>query len=123
MSGRSFLPLVTNKATDWQNEVYIQISESQVGRVIRTQRWKYSVSNKSIDPVTVYQEEFLYDLEADPYELTNLIELKSHREVKEYLRERLLDYIRRVEGETPEIRSAAEVESGQRKVLPADMGY
>ncbi|QGH35966.1 sulfatase-like hydrolase/transferase [Gracilibacillus salitolerans] len=128
LSGRSFLPLVTNKDIDWKNEVFIQISESQVGRAVRTQRWKYSVSNLSLHPAehdkaSVYQEEFLYDLEADPYELTNLIELKSHREVKERLRERLLDFIRKVEGETPEIRGAAEVESGQRKVLPEEISY
>ncbi|MGN8644866.1 sulfatase-like hydrolase/transferase [Gracilibacillus sp. HCP3S3_G5_1] len=126
LSGQSFLPLVTNKDTKWKNEVFIQISESQVGRAIRTKRWKYSVSNYSLNPAeyetaSVYQEEFLYDLEADPYELTNLIELKSHRKVKEYLRERLLDYILKIEGEKPEIQTVTEVESGQRKVLTEEI--
>ena len=30
-------------AKDWAQEVFIQISETQVGRAIRTKRWKYSV--------------------------------------------------------------------------------
>nr|WP_245780724.1 sulfatase/phosphatase domain-containing protein [Gracilibacillus orientalis] len=128
LSGQSFLPLVNNKDTEWKNEVFIQISESQVGRAIRTKRWKYSVSNLSIDPVehdkaSIYQEEFLYYLEADPYELTNLIELKSHSKVKEHLRESLVDYILKVEGETLVIQSVTEMESGQRKVLFKEIDY
>jgi hypothetical protein len=80
---------------DWPKEVFIQISEAQVGRAIRTKRWKYSVSapdkhgfkNSGSER---YAEAFLYDLQADPYELTNLIGLESHREVADRLRGRLI---------------------------------
>jgi arylsulfatase A-like enzyme len=93
--GRSILPLVQGNATDWPEEVFIQISESQVGRAVRTQRWKYSVaaSHKNgweAPDSDHYQEEFLYDLQADPYELHNRIGLESHQEVAAVLRERLI---------------------------------
>ena len=43
MQGRSILPLLRGQAVDWPEEVFIQISESQVGRAVRTRRWKYGV--------------------------------------------------------------------------------
>ena len=77
-------------AHGWPEEVFIQISESQVGRAIRTQRWKYGVDAPDKDGwrdpgSDRYVEEFLYDLVADPYELTNLIGLQSHAEVADCL--------------------------------------
>jgi arylsulfatase A-like enzyme len=93
--GRSILPLVQQEAVDWPEEVFIQISESQVGRAVRTQRWKYSVAapqgNGWSDPDSDhYEEEFLYDLQADPYELHNRIGYESHQGVAAVLRERLI---------------------------------
>ena len=38
----------------------------------------------------VYAEESLYDLQADPYELANLIGRESHQEVAAVMRERLI---------------------------------
>jgi arylsulfatase A-like enzyme len=98
MQGRSILPLVRGENTDWPEEVFIQISESQVGRAIRTHRWKYSVfapeKDGRTDPASErYVEQFLYDLEADPYELNNLIGRPSHLEIAAGLRERLLKRI------------------------------
>ncbi|MFU0799305.1 MAG: sulfatase-like hydrolase/transferase [Xylanivirga thermophila] len=49
MRGRCLQELVNGKDVDWPQEVYIQISESQVGRAIRTKRWKYSVCAISKD--------------------------------------------------------------------------
>jgi len=125
MSGRSLLPLV-NGEKDWPEEVFIQISESQVGRSIRTKKWKYSVSDPTKDSVhdsksDHYIEEFLYDLEVDPYELTNLVGLKSHQEVASKLKERLLRKIEEVEKENPTIESAPLKSSGQRKVKEKDI--
>ena len=47
--GRSLQPLVDGTAVDWPKDVFVQISESQVGRAIRTKRWKYCIdaSDKS----------------------------------------------------------------------------
>lgn len=125
MQGRSILPLLRRDTKEWPDDVYIQISEAQVGRAIRTSRWKYSVS--SADPIMdsassdVYYEEFLYDLEADPYELTNLIGFESHREVTAALRNRL--HLRMVEaGEQPaRIEPAESKRSAQRRVSEAEV--
>ena len=39
MQGESILPLLRGETDDWQEEVFVQISEAQVGRAVRTQRW------------------------------------------------------------------------------------
>ena len=41
MQGRSVVPLVSRQSSDWPQDALIQISETQVGRAVRTQRWKY----------------------------------------------------------------------------------
>jgi arylsulfatase A-like enzyme len=94
MQGRSLLPLVNRRAAEWEDEILIQISESQVGRAIRTPRWKYSVSAPGLNGgeqagAQRYQEEYLYDLDADPYEMVNLIGLESHRALADRLAARL----------------------------------
>ena len=95
MQGRSILSRAVGGTTDTGDEVLIQISESEVGRAVRTPRWKYGVHAPEQDPyrdmsATQYQEQHLYDLAADPYELNDLIGLDSHREVCDVLRDRLL---------------------------------
>jgi arylsulfatase A-like enzyme len=123
MEGRSIL----DGRAGWPGEVFIQISESQVGRALRTGRWKYGVTAEGLEggrqsSSGVYAEQYLYDLKYDPHEQTNLTGFASHRETAAELRERLLDYILKVEGETPVITPAAEIPSGQRKVPPRDYG-
>lgn len=121
MQGRSILPLVRRDKTDWPEEVFAQISEAQVGRTVRTQRWKYGVDapdkNGGRDPNSDrYVEQYLYDLEYDPYELTNLIGQESHRKVADAMKERLLRRMVEAGEETPEIVNADPVKSGQRRV-------
>ena len=125
MQGRSILPLTSGKTEGWPEEVFIQISESQVGRAVRTHRWKYGVTapgGRSAQGAgsEQYNEEYLYDLQADPYELANLIGRESHQEVAAVMRERLI--LRMVEaGETaPTIESAPTQASGQRRVSPEE---
>jgi arylsulfatase A-like enzyme len=119
MQGGSIVPLLREERGGWPEEVFVQISESEVGRAVRTRRWKYSVSAPNKDPLQDsaserYIEEYLYDLLADPYELENLVGLESHREVKKAMRRRLVR--RMVEaGETePEIGARPERPSGRR---------
>ncbi len=121
MEGRSLMPLVRRQPVDWPDDVFIQISEAQVGRAVRTRRWKYSVVAPDKDPnkdmySDRYQEEFLYDLESDPYELTNLIHLESHRPVAAAMRERLLRRMAAAGETVPEIVEAEVSPSGQRRV-------
>ncbi len=78
MRGRPLQPLMQGTPKDWPQEVFMQISESQVGRAIRTKRWKYSVRAPHRDgrndaDSDRYVEDFLYDLERDPHEKNNLV--------------------------------------------------
>jgi len=125
MQGGSILPLLRGSVEAWPEEVLIQISEAQVGRAVRTQRWKYSVSAPDRDPQQdsgsdTYIEEFLYCLETDPYELTNLIGLESHQEVASVMRERLVRRMVEAGEAAPEIISAPARPSGQMKVSSAE---
>ncbi len=95
----------------WPQEVFAQISESQVGRCIRTERWKYSVVAPDrkgwSDPGSdVYVEEFLYDLEADPHEKHNLVSDPAHVAVRAELAERLKRRMVEAGEREPEIRPA-----------------
>jgi hypothetical protein len=88
----------------------VQISESQIGRAIRTKRWKYGVvapgkNGLEAPGSTEYVEEFLYDLHSDPYEVTNLIGIESHLEVAKFLKERLLKRMTEAGEEIPSIQS------------------
>jgi arylsulfatase A-like enzyme len=126
MQGRSILPLVRGDTADWPDDVFIQISESQVGRAVRTRRWKYSVSapegNGWLDSCSnAYTEEFLYDLQADPYELNNLIGWDSHAEVVEVLRARLFQHMADAGEAVPTITPAPARYAHQLKVRPDDI--
>ena len=104
-------------SADARDEIFFQISESCVGRGVRTQRWKYAVEAPEADPFEVpsvqrYVESHLYDLDYDPYELANLVDYASHAGVRAVLREKLLEHIARVESEQPEIVAAPERDPG-----------
>ncbi|MBI1295112.1 sulfatase-like hydrolase/transferase [bacterium] len=126
MAGRSILPLVRKeKDAGWPEEVFIQISESQVGRAVRTQRWKYCVtapdkSGWADAGSDHYEDQFLYDLQADPHELTNLIGLESHKEVVDVLRQRLFQRMQAVGESVPTLADAPSLPAGQRKVTSAE---
>jgi arylsulfatase A-like enzyme len=116
--GRSIQPLVKGEDVNWPEEVFIQISESQVGRAVRTRRWKYSLVAPNgdgwDDPHSDhYREEFLYDLHADPYELHNRIGLESHQEVAAVLRERLIRRMVAIGEREPNIEMASSKPSSQ----------
>jgi len=87
--------LISGKAADWPDDVFVQVSESQVGRAVRTDRWKYGVTapdgNGWADASAAqYEEQYLYDLQADPYEQNNLVSDPKLASVRDELRERLV---------------------------------
>jgi arylsulfatase A-like enzyme len=93
--GRSLLPLVRGEAREWPEEVFVQISEAQVARAVRTKRWKYCVDAPDRDgrndpDSPSYVEQYMYDLEADPHEQRNLVGRPEYRAVADELREILL---------------------------------
>ncbi len=121
MAGRSILPLAQKRSVDWPEEVFVQISEAQVGRAVRTYRWKYGVDapdkKGSQHPGSeMYVEQYLYDLQCDPYELRNLIGLESHRQVADVMRDRLIRRMVEAGEEAPTIALADTQRSNQRRV-------
>lgn len=126
MQGRSFLPLAQKRDVNWPEEMFIQISEAEVGRAVRTQRWKYGVTAPDKDgwedsASERYTESYLYDLLADPYELHNLIRYESHREVRQVMRERLLRRMVEAGEAAPEIRLVTDaLPAGQRTVAHSE---
>lgn len=112
MHGQSLAPLVAGQAKDWRNEVFLQISESQVGRAIRTERWKYCADapdkKGNQDPRSdAYVDQYLYDLPADPHERNNLIDHAGYEQVLRDLRERLKQRMVEAGENAPEIRPVA----------------
>jgi arylsulfatase A-like enzyme len=128
LQGRSILPLLRKEPVSWPEEIYIQISESEVGRAIRTGRWKYSVTAPGLDggrfvASNVYRDDCLYDLYADPYELNNRIDHEAYQDVKQILHERLMKRLIAAGEEAPRFDELPVKEPrGQRK-LNEGAGY
>lgn len=107
MQGRS---LVGDNGSSHQ-DIFIQISESHVGRALRTPDWKYEISAPDADGWADmgsdhYVEEFLYDLENDPSELNNLVRSPEHAETRARLRDRLVTRMQAAGEPKPEITPA-----------------
>lgn len=124
VQGRSFLPLVGGGDDPGRpEEVLVQISESHVGRAVRTTRWKYAVAAPDAhgwhdSGADRYRETELYDLAADPYELDNLAGLASHREVADRLRDGLLRWMERVGEKRPVVEEATPRRRPGRRAEP-----
>jgi arylsulfatase A-like enzyme len=112
MQGRSMAALLHDGQAPWPEEVFVQISEAEAGRALRTRRWKYAVFAPERDPwrdpgSASYQERCLYDLAADPHERVNLIGRSDHATVAATLRERLMVLMRLAGEDSAEIVPAA----------------
>ena len=113
MIGEDISRLITAPDPLRPNEIYAQISESRVGRCVRTADYLYSVYAPGLNgwdhaASDVYADDFLYDLNRDPDELCNLISDPAYGPIKEPLREKLLAWIERAEGARPRIIDAPE---------------
>lgn len=84
---------VNRKDVPERDCVFIQISESQIGRAVRTKHWKYSAraigSGMFRHSSSVYYDDFLYDLKNDPHEKNNLVNNKKYNVVIREMRELL----------------------------------
>ena len=108
MIGENLVDVLEGTTPDRKNEVFAQISESRVGRCLRTPKWMYAVYAPGINggeaaAADTYADDFLYDLERDPWELTNLVADPAYREQKLLLRQKLLEWIWEAEGARPSI--------------------
>lgn len=91
-----------------REHIFMQISESQLGRAIITDKFTYSVkkpfslgffSAKS----KVYKEELLYDNELDKAQHNNVVKKAEYKKIKKQLKNILLEDIKAIEGVTPKI--------------------
>ena len=94
MRGRPLQDVLGTEVLDWPQEAFLQISESQVGRAIRTRRWKYSVaaqgkSGSKDSASDRYTEDQLYNLERYPHERDNLVADPTLSDVRAELAKRL----------------------------------
>ena len=127
MQGRSIMPLLGGKGdATWPGEVFVQISESQVGRAIRTHRWKYGVTAEGKDGheqpgANVYIESSLFDLGADPYELNNLAGLDNYQELRRSLADRLIARMVAAGESPPRILPAESYERPQMYLEPEEL--
>ena len=92
MDGRSLVPLLKGPpAADWRSSFLIQYNTDTVFprvkkmgyRAIRTKRWKL-IRYLELDGM-----DELYDLQADPYEMINIVSREDSREVVKRLNQEL----------------------------------
>ena len=106
--GRPLGKMINDERTVWDDSVFMQISESQVGRCIRTKKWKYSVRADADGWETpgadVYYEEYLYDLESDPHERLNLVSDPDLADVRAALATKLTGRMRAAGESAPVIK-------------------
>lgn len=111
MQGRSAYGLLGGRVEGWRNEMFIMISESMVGRAIRTDQWTYAVVAPDAKPRSEfssdhYVEYQLYDLFADPHQLVNLAGRREYQQVASHLRGRLKARMAEAEDQMAEIEPA-----------------
>lgn len=108
MIGENLLDVVEGKTEGRENQVFAQISESRIGRVVRTEDYLYAVYAPGINggeqgASDVYADDYLYDLKKDPWQLENVVTNPEYQNAKEDMRRRLLDWIEKAEGYRPQI--------------------
>ena len=106
--GRPLQPLPAGGDPDWPGEVFLQISESQCGRAMRTERWKYSVRAPGApgdQPASdLYEEDCLYDLAADPHERDNRVSDPALADIRAQLAQALIRRMKAAGEAAPRIR-------------------
>ncbi len=88
----NILPVNNDDVTE-RDCVFVQISESQIGRAVRTKEWMYSAralgSGMMRHKASVYYDDFLYDLINDPHEKNNLVKDTRYGDILQQMRELL----------------------------------
>ncbi len=83
------LPVNNDNAPE-RDCVFIQISESHIGRAVRTKNWKYSAcaigSGWNKPDAVHYFDDFLYDLKNDPCEKLNLVNDEKYAKILAQMR-------------------------------------
>lgn len=95
--------------TDWRDEILIQISESQVGRALRTSEHTFAVAAPGLNrwcgrrqsAAWEYRPTHLYDLAVDPDQRRNLVDDDDNRDIFDALACRLANAVETTEGRRP----------------------
>jgi len=95
----------------WRDEVLVQISESQIGRALRTPTHTFAAAAPGRGRVRghhrsraeAYRATHLYDLVADPHQRRNLVRDPAHAGLRTDLAARLADAVAAAEGRRPRI--------------------
>lgn len=99
MRGKSLLPLMHDQAAreQWTDAKLIQISESMIGRALRTRDWTYCVADmntkEKVPNGKSYREYQMYDQRSDPAELVNLAGREEYKPQAELLRKQLTELL------------------------------
>lgn len=96
--------------------VFMQISEASNSRAIRTDRYKYEVTDPAPSGILhskskIYIEEYLYDLQNDPNEKVNLIKNPEYKKIRRHLKELLLQQMKNADEKIPVILPAVKVKA------------
>ena len=93
--GQSLLPLAIDGATEWQNETYSEYCTDGLlawsggrvlqSRMVRCGKWKFNYYHNCPHQ--------LFDLEADPDEMNNLIDDPDCQKVASEMREKVFDWL------------------------------
>ena len=96
MQGKSLKPLLADPAARkaWNETVYVQISDSMVGRAIRTRDWIFCAYDPQREGTRdkfgkSYLDFCMYQIGSDPYQRTNLIGRPEYKEQADLLRDEL----------------------------------
>lgn len=108
MIGENLINVANGTTDSRKNEVFMQISESRVGRAVRTKDFLYAVYAPGINggdvaDSDVYADDFLYDMRSDPHQINNVVADANYADTKKQMREKLLWWIENSEHKTPKI--------------------
>ena len=106
--GRDLRVLTDEQTPDWDETAFLQISESRVGRAIRTPEYTYAVrapgDGYRVFASDVYYEEFFYVLKEDPYQQNNLAADPAWAQTRAQLAQVLCQKMEQAGETPPEIR-------------------
>ncbi len=109
MAGENLKKIADGEIKDRDNRIFAQISESRVGRAVRTEEYLFSVFAPNINGglvanADIYEGDFLYDLKQDPFELNNLIDDPSYSDIRKTMEKILIEEMIKAGEEKPLIK-------------------
>jgi N-acetylglucosamine-6-sulfatase len=98
IDGQSFLPLLRGESPPWRDKLLYEyywewnFPMTPTIHALRTDRYKF------IRPYGLWDIEELYDLEADPHEIVNLIRSEQHQQIVKDLKQQMFQVLKQTGG-------------------------